>query len=88
MWRQKTICNEKGRKTMIQTVRISSQDLGREFGIEKSSKLIIKSGKSKTTKRIELPNLERIRTLGEEKKVKDVDVLEVETIKQAGIKEN
>ena len=36
--------NEKDLKTLIQTVRIYSQDIGMEFSIEKCAKLIMKAG--------------------------------------------
>ena len=41
--------NEKELKTLIQTVRIYSQDIGMEHGIEKCAKLIMKSGKQQIT---------------------------------------
>ena len=37
---------------------------------------------------IELPNQERIRTLGEEETYKYLDILEVDTIKQVEVKKN
>ena len=57
--------NEKEQGTLIQTIRIYSQYLRMKFGIEKYGMLIIKSGKRKTTERLELANQECIRTLGE-----------------------
>ena len=36
--------NEKESETLIQAVRIYSQDIGMEFGIEKCAMLIMKSG--------------------------------------------
>ena len=45
-------------ETLIKTIRIHIKDKGMEFGIENCVMFIIKSGKR-------LPNLERIRTLGE-----------------------
>ena len=53
--------NKKELETLIQAVSIYSEDIGMEFGIEKSSMLIMKNGK---TEGIELPNKEKkIRTL-------------------------
>ena len=57
--------NEKELKILIQAVRIYSHNIGMEFGIEKCATLIMKSGKRHMTERIELPNQEKIRTLGE-----------------------
>ena len=52
-------------KTLIHAVRIYSQDIGMEFGIEKYAMLDMKSGKRHMTDRMELPNHDKIRTLGE-----------------------
>ena len=57
--------NEKELKTLIQTTRIYSQDIGMEFSRKKCTMLIMKSGKGYITEGIELPNQERIRTLRE-----------------------
>ena len=54
---------EKELETLIQTIRIYSQDTGMEFGIEKCIILIMKSGKRQITKGIKLLNYERIGTL-------------------------
>ena len=48
--------NEKELETLIQTVRIYSQDIGMEFGIEKYAMLVIKSGKRPMKEEVELPN--------------------------------
>ena len=73
-------------ETLIQTIRIYRQDIGMEFGIEKCALLIMKSERRETAERIELPNQERIRTLGG-KKNKYLEILKTDTIKQAKIKE-
>ena len=57
--------NEKELETLIHTVRIYSQDIGMEFGIEKCAMLVMKSGKRHLTDRMELPNQDKIRTLEE-----------------------
>ena len=59
--------NEKEQETLIHTVRIYSQDIEMEFGIEKCAMLVMKSGKRHITDGIELPNHDKIRTLGENK---------------------
>ena len=44
--------NEKELETLIHTIRIYSQDIGMEFGIEKCTQLVMKSGKRHLTDRI------------------------------------
>ena len=51
--------NEKELETQIQAVRIYSEDIGMEFGIEKCVMLIMKRGKWYMTEGIELPNQEK-----------------------------
>ena len=57
--------NEKERETLIHAVRIYSQDIGMEFGIKICAMLVMKSDKRYRTDRMELPNQDKIRTLGE-----------------------
>ena len=71
---------EKELETLIQTVRIYSQDIGMGFGMERCAKLVMKSGK------VELPN-QVIRTLGENETYKFLGMLEADTIKQQEMKE-
>ena len=52
-----------------------------EFGIEKCTILIMKSGKREKTKGIELPNQEIIRTLGEKENYIYLLILEADAIK-------
>ena len=56
--------NERELETLIQTVRIYSQDIGKEFGIEKCALLVMKSERRNMTEGIELQNQEKIWTLG------------------------
>ena len=51
--------NEKELETLMHTVRIYSQDIGMEFGIEKCTLLVMRSGKRHLTDGIELSNQER-----------------------------
>ena len=60
--------NEKELETLIHAVRIHSQDIGMEFGREKCAMLVMKSGKRHITDGMELPNQDKIRTLGEKRK--------------------
>ena len=55
-----------------------------EFGIEKCVMLVMKSGKQQTIEGIELPNQEKITTLGEKETYK---YLEADRIKQIEMKE-
>ena len=52
--------NEKELETLIHTVRIYSQDIGMEFGIEKYAMLVIKSGKGHRMDGMKLPNQDKI----------------------------
>ena len=79
--------NEKELETLIYTVRIYSQNLGMEFGIEKCAMLVMKSGKQHLTDRMELPNQNKIRTLREKETYKYLGILEADTIKQVEMKE-
>ncbi len=47
--------NENELETLIHAVRIYSQDVGMEFGIENCAMLVMKSGKRRMTEKIELP---------------------------------
>ena len=62
--------NEKVLETLIQIIRIYSQDVGMEFVIEKCPMLKMKSEKRESAKSIELPNQESIRMLGEKENYK------------------
>ena len=48
----------------------------------------MKSGKQHMTERIELPNQEKIRTLGEKETYKYLGIVKTDTIKQQKMKEN
>ena len=79
--------NEKELETVIHTVRIYSQGIGMEFGIEKCALLVMKSGKRHLTDGIELPNQDKIRTLAENETCKYLGILEAGTIKQVEMKD-
>ena len=61
---------EKELETLIHAVRIYSQDIRMEFGIEKCATLVMKSGKRHLIDGIEPPNQDKIRTLGEKETYK------------------
>ena len=75
--------NRRELETLIQTVRIYSQDIGIEFGIEKCAMLI---RKSRRWHMMEEPNQEKIRTLREKETNKYLVILEADTIKQVDMK--
>ena len=79
--------NEKELETLIQAVRIYSQDTRMEFAIEKCAMQIMKSGKRHRTEGIELPNQDKIRILGKKKTYKYLGILGSDIIKNAEIKE-
>ena len=79
--------NGKELETLIHAVRIYSQDIGMEFGIEKCAMLVMKSRKRHLTDGIEILNQDKIRTLGEKRTYKYLGILEADTIKQLKMKE-
>ena len=79
--------NEKELETLIHAVIKYTQDVGMEFGIEKCVMLVMKSGKQHLTDGMELPNQDKIRTLGEKKTYKYLGILEADTIKQVEMKD-
>ena len=81
------VTNEKELEILIQAVRIYSQDIGMEFGIEKCAMLIMKCGKRHMTEGIELLNQEKIRTLGKKETDTYLGILETDSIKQEEMKE-
>ena len=74
--------NERKLETLINAVKIYSQDIAMEFAIEKCTMMIMKSEKRHMRDGMELPNQEKIRTLGEKETYKYSGILEADTIKQ------
>ena len=72
---------------LIHAVRIYSQDIGMEFGIEKYAMLVMKSGKRHLTDGMEISSRDKIWTLGEKEIYKYLDILEADTIKQVEMKD-
>ena len=58
-----------------------------EFSIEKRAMLVMKIGKRHMTEGIELPNQGKFRAPGEIETYKYLDILELDTIKHAEMKE-
>ena len=80
--------NEKELETLIENVIIYSQNIGMEFGIEKCTILLMKSGKRHMTEGVKLPSQVVIRSLGIKESYKSLAILEADTIKQVEIKIN
>ena len=78
---------EKELETLIHAVRIYSQDIGMEFGIEKCAMAVMKSGERHLIDGLELPNLDKIRTLAENETYKYLGILEADTLKQVEMKD-
>ena len=68
-------------------VRIYSQDIRMQFGIEKCAMLLMKSGKRHITDVMKLPNQDKIRTLAENETYTYLGILEADSIKQVEIKD-
>ena len=68
-------------------MRIYSNDIRMEFDIEQYAMLIMKSGKRESINGIELPNQNKINSLGEKENYKYLGILEADTIKYADITE-
>ena len=69
-------------------MRIYSLDIGMEFGIEKSIKLIMKSRKRQITEGMELSNQVKIKTPREKETYKYLGILAADTIKQVEMKKS
>ena len=57
--------SEKGLDSLVQTVRVFSEDIGMEFGIEKCAMLVMEKGKIVKSVGIELPDGKVIKSLQE-----------------------
>ena len=72
---------------LIHTVRIYTQDIEIEFGIEKCAMLVMKSSKRHLTDGMELSNQDKIRTPGEKETYRFLGILEADNIKQVEMKD-
>ena len=68
--------SEKGLDSLVQTVRVFSEDIGMEFGIQKCTMLVMEKGK--IVKLIELPDGKVIKSLQEGESYKYLGILEAE----------
>ena len=62
--------------SLVQTVRVFSEDIGMEFGIEKCAMLVIEKGKIVKSVGIELPDRKVIKSLQEGESYKYLGILE------------
>ena len=70
--------NEKGLDSLVQTVRVFSEDIGMEFGIEKCAMLVMDKGKIVKSVGIELPGGKVIKSLQEGEIYKYLGILEAD----------
>ena len=70
--------SEKGLSSLVQTVRVFSEDKGMEFGIEKCGKLVMEKGKIVNSVGIELPDGKVIKSLQEGECYKYLGILEAD----------
>ena len=67
--------SEKGLDSLVQTVRVFSEDIGMEFGIKKCATLVMEKGKSVKSVGIELPDGKVIKSLQEGESYKYLEIL-------------
>ena len=80
--------SEKQVDTLLNTVRVFSQDIGMQFGINKCAVLVLKRGKVVRCEGIEMPNNQVIKSLGEGEGYKYLGMLEADGVKHMEMKEN
>ena len=72
--------NESGLDALVQSVRVVSNDIGMEFGVQKCSMLVIKRGRVIESNGINLPNNETISSIHEENGYKYLGVMEADQV--------
>ena len=80
--------SEKGLDSLIQTVRVFSEDIGMRFGIEKCAMLVMEKGKIVKSFGIELPDVKVIKSLQEGESYKYLEILEVDKFLEEKMKLN
>ena len=80
--------SEKGLDSLVQTVRVFSEDIGMEFGIEKCAMLVMEKGKIVKSVGIELPDGKVIKSLQEGESYKYLGILEAEEFLEEKMKLN
>ena len=79
---------EKGLDSLVQTVRVFSEDIGMEFGIEKCAMLRLEKGKIVKSVGIELPDDKVIKSLQEGESYKYLGILEADKFLEEKMKLN
>ena len=80
--------SEKGLDSLVRTVRVFSEDIGMEFGIEKCAMLVMEKGKIVKSVGIELPDGKVIKLLQEGKSYKYLGILEADKFLEEKMKMN
>ena len=80
--------SEKGLDSLVQTVRVFSEDIGMEFGIEKCAMLVMEKGKIVKSVDIELPDGKVIKLLQEGESYKYLGILEADKSLEVKMKLN
>ena len=80
--------SEKGLYSLVKTVRVFSEDIGMEFGIEKCAMLVIEKGKIVKSVGIEVPDGKVIKSLQEGECHKYLGILEADTFLEENMKLN
>ena len=80
--------SEKGLDSSVQTVRVLSEDIGMEFGIEKCAMLVMDKGKIVKSVGIELPDSKIIKLLQEGESYKYLGNLEADKFLEEKMKLN
>ena len=79
--------NEKLLESLIQTVRVFSNDIGMEFGVEKCAVLTMKKGKMINSDGIALPNKTKMKEMKEGDSYKYLGVIQADGMKHHEMKE-
>ena len=80
--------SENGLDSLVQTVRVFSEDIGMEFGIEKCVMLVMEKGKIVMSVGIELPDGKVIKSLQEGESYKYLGILEADKFLEEKIRLN
>ena len=70
--------SKKGLDSLVQTVRVFSEDIGMEFDVEKCAKLVMEKGKIVKSVGIEFPDGKVIKSLQERDSYKYLGILEAD----------
>ena len=80
--------SEKGLDSLVQTVRVFSEDIGMEFGIEKCVMLVMEKRKIVKSVVIELPDGKVIKSIQDGESYKYLGILEVDKSLEGKMKLN